>query len=270
MQVPATLAQDEYLSGPDHKQLPDKDGKFVTNFQEHPQSFMLTDSLRPRLFELHPDGQFCVGSDNGIYWRVTQPPLVGCKAPDWFLVEGVPPMLDGEIRRSYVLYHEGVRPLIVIEYVSGDGSEEHDTTPFTGKFWVYEQGIVAPYYAIFDANAPSLEVYVLTVGRYQQLTANAQGRFPIPQLRVELGIWEGTFWGLNHAWLRFWDAESGELLPLSDERTAAFAERAVEAEGLLDDTRQLLNEAEGRAATAEERARKLLEKLRALGIDPDA
>ncbi|HAJ58808.1 MAG TPA: hypothetical protein DCP31_05720 [Cyanobacteria bacterium UBA8543] len=30
---------------PDHTQLPDSDGTFVKNFQEHPQSILLTDSL---------------------------------------------------------------------------------------------------------------------------------------------------------------------------------------------------------------------------------
>ena len=30
------------ISLPDHKQLPDSDGTFVKNFQEHPQSIVLT------------------------------------------------------------------------------------------------------------------------------------------------------------------------------------------------------------------------------------
>ncbi|NER04218.1 MAG: Uma2 family endonuclease, partial [Okeania sp. SIO3C4] len=29
----------------DHTQLPDEDGTFVKNFQEHPQSILLTDSI---------------------------------------------------------------------------------------------------------------------------------------------------------------------------------------------------------------------------------
>lgn len=34
---------------PDHTQLPDSDGTFVKNFQEHPQSILLTDSIEPHL-----------------------------------------------------------------------------------------------------------------------------------------------------------------------------------------------------------------------------
>jgi Uma2 family endonuclease len=235
--------------GPDHKQLPDEDGTFVHNFQEHPQSTLLTGCLLPRLHELRPDGQFCIGCDSGIFWRTTQPPLEGCKAPDWFLVLGVPPLLDGEFRRSYVLWREGVRPLLVIEYVSGDGNEEHDATPFTGKFWVYEQGIAAPFYVIFDAARASVEVYRLGGGRYHRLPANPAGRFPVDSLGVELGLWEGEYQQMPTRWLRAWDAATGRLLPTEEERAEA---------------------AEERAEAAEERAAKLAEKLRALGVDPEA
>lgn len=34
---------------PDHTQLPESDGTFVKNFQEHPQSIILTDSITPVL-----------------------------------------------------------------------------------------------------------------------------------------------------------------------------------------------------------------------------
>ncbi|MBD2575705.1 Uma2 family endonuclease, partial [Arthrospira platensis FACHB-971] len=44
-----TIAQSSELgitSLPDHTQLPDSDGTFVKNFQEHPQSILLTDSIQ--------------------------------------------------------------------------------------------------------------------------------------------------------------------------------------------------------------------------------
>src|SRR5262245_14123393 len=108
MQPPTPLAPEQAL--PDHTQLPETDGSIVTNFQEHPESTLLTGSLEPRLHEIHPDGQYCIGCDSGIYWKVTQPPLDGCKAPDWFYVPNVPPMLEGKPRRSYVLWQEIIRP----------------------------------------------------------------------------------------------------------------------------------------------------------------
>lgn len=62
---------------PDHTQLPDSDGTFVKNFQEHPQSLVLTDSLQPVLEQLHPDQHYAIGQDCGIYWRITDPPERG-------------------------------------------------------------------------------------------------------------------------------------------------------------------------------------------------
>jgi hypothetical protein len=46
---------------PDRMQLPESDGTFVKNFQEHPQSILLTDSIQPILQQRHPDGQYCIG-----------------------------------------------------------------------------------------------------------------------------------------------------------------------------------------------------------------
>ena len=171
------------------------------------------------LQELYPNGQYCIGCDSGIYWRWTYPVLDGCKAPDWFLVPNVPPMLDGTYRRSYVLWQEAVKPLMVVEFVSGDGSEERDTEPYKGKFWVYEQAICASFYAIYEVEKASVEVYRLHLQQYQPVAANAAGRFPIEPLGIELGIWEGTYRGLTLPWLRVWDAATGELMPLADERT---------------------------------------------------
>lgn len=144
---------------PDHTQLPESDGSIVQNFQEHPQSILLTESIWSVLQQTHPDGQYCIGQDSGIYWRITDPPLNGCKAPDWFYVPNVPPMLNGQIRRSYVMWQELIAPLIVLEFVSGDGTEERDTTPMSGKFWVYEQAIRVPFYGIYEVERSRVEVY---------------------------------------------------------------------------------------------------------------
>lgn len=235
MQPPTVMADPSTIALPDHTQLPDEDGTFAPSFQEHPQSELLTGSLGPRLRELHPDGQFCIGQDCGIYWRYTAPPLDGCKAPDWFYVPGVPPMLGGRFRRSYVLWQEAVRPLVLIEYASGDGSEERDATPYRGKFWVYEQALAAPYYAIYEVEKASVEVFRLNVGRYQPVAANAAGRFPVAPLGVELGIWRGSFRGMDLPWLRVWDAATGQMLPTLEER-------AESAESLLDDARRRLDD----------------------------
>ncbi|MEB3232335.1 MAG: Uma2 family endonuclease [Leptolyngbyaceae bacterium] len=232
---------------PDHTQLPCEDGTFVKNFQEHPQSVLLTDSIRPVLDALHPDGQYAIGQDSGIYWRLTDPPQRGAEAPDWFYVPNVPPLLNGKGRRSYVMWQEIVAPLIVIEFVSGNGAEERDaTSPFStedakaGKFWVYEQAIRVPFYAIYEVEQASVEVYTLVANRYQQCRPNERGHFAIAPLGVELGIWDGEYFNQRLPWLRWWD-QAGNLLLHGDERTEQ----------------------------EKQRAERLANKLRELGVDPD-
>ncbi|MBP0016047.1 MAG: Uma2 family endonuclease [Cyanobacteria bacterium SBLK] len=216
---------------PDHTQLPAEDGTFVNNFQEHPQSILLTDSLGSVLQRLHPDGQYAIGQDSGIYWRETDPPERGAEAPDWFYVPNVPPLFDGQIRRSYVIWREHIAPLIALEFASGDGSEERDRTPLSrspsgktikpGKFWVYEQIIRIPYYGIYVIGENRLEVYRLMDGIYRQLAPNDRGHYPIGRMEVALGLWEGSYQNQLQVWLRWWDLE-GNLLPTGTER----AERA--------------------------------------------
>jgi Uma2 family endonuclease len=248
---------------PTHLDLPETDGKPVENAFEHPQSALLSDVLLPVLNRLHPNDNYFVGADTGIYWRHTKPdPLTGCKSPDWYYVPNVPRTLDGILRRSYVLWVEGVRPLIVIEYVSGTGADERDETPFTGKFWVYERGICAINYALWDQPQNRLEVYELVRGRYQLRTPDAHGRFWIPEMEVSLGLWDGTYQGYTVTWVRAWD-RSGQLLPTAEERGDEALRRA-------DNEHKRAEAEKQRAETEKQRAEKLAARLRELGIDPDS
>lgn len=240
---------------PDHTQLPESDGTFVKNFQEHPQSVLLTTSIEPVLQQLHPDNQYAIGQDSGIYWRLTDPPERGAEAPDWFYVPNVPPSINGQFRRSYVLWHEYVAPLIAIEFVSGDGKEERDRTSVSeisgerkpGKFWVYEQAIRIPFYGIYEVRKASVEVYALINGRYQRMSANEQNRYPIETMGVELGIWQGQYGNMDLPWLRWWDSQGNLLL--------TGAERAEQERQRAEQERQ--------------RAERLADRLRQMGINPD-
>lgn len=246
---------------PDHTQLPDEDPTAVHNDHEHPQSNLLTECLRPRLAELYPDGQFWVGADVGIYFTFTNPPLDGCRVPDWVHVPGVPPMLDGAYRRSYVLWNELVRPAAVIEYVSTDGREERDRTPHTGKFWIYERVIGAGYYVIFDPSRRTLEVFAQNGDGYHEVSPNEAGRFLVKSLTVELGIWDGTYRGLTTSWLRAWDPLTGVMVPHAEERASADRaraeaadRRAESAEMGLDESRSILTD---QATELDARARRI-------------
>ncbi|MCW6038987.1 Uma2 family endonuclease [Spirulina subsalsa FACHB-351] len=266
---------------PDHTQLPDSDGTFVKNFQEHPQSILLTDSIKPTLEQLHPDGQYAIGQDCGIYWRLTDPPEKGAECPDWFYVPNVPPSLEGRVRRSYVLWQEFISPLIAIEFVSGDGSEERDRTPLSqigqdrqkpGKFWVYEQIIRPAFYAIYEVERASVEVYHVIENHYELVQANERGHYPIEPMGVELGIWQGRYGNLELPWLRWWDRE-GNLLLTGEER-AARAELELQQERQRAEAERQRAELElqqerQRAEAERQRAERLAELLRAQGINPE-
>jgi hypothetical protein len=116
-----------------------------------------------------------------------------------------------------MLWKEYVAPLIVLEFVSGNGQEERDKTPLTGKFWVYEQAIRVPYYGIYEVAKASVEVYRLVGDAYELLPANEREHYPIASLGVELGIWQGQYQNVTLPWLRWWDLQ-GNLLLTGDER----------------------------------------------------
>jgi Uma2 family endonuclease len=263
-----TIAHSHSLTLPDHTQLPESDGTFVKNFQEHPQSLLLTSSIRPVLDQLHPDGQYAIGQDCGIYWRLIDPPERGAEAPDWFYVPNVPPLLNGVGRRSYVLWQEFVAPLIAIEFVSGDGSEERDATPPSapegskaGKFWVYEQAIRIPFYAIYDVWKAALDVYELVANHYQPIAPNQRGHYPIAPMGVELGIWQGKEGNQTLPWLRWWDS-AGHLLLTGEERAEQEKQRAEQEKQRAEQEKQ-------RAEQEKQRADRLAARLQEMGINPE-
>ncbi len=62
----------------------------------------------------------------------------------------------------------------------------------------------------------------------------------MPEIGLSLGLWQGSFRGIERLWLR-WFTLSGELILNSDEE----------------------------AVTAQQRAERLAARLRELGIDPE-
>jgi Uma2 family endonuclease len=226
---------------PDHTQLPSNDGVPVRNSLEPWQSALLSETLEPVLRQKHPAGDYFIGQDCGIYWEKTEPPASGCKAPDWYLVPGVPRLLNGQLRRSYVLWQELALPLVLLEYASDGGAEERDNTPRRGKFWLYEKKIHPAFYGIFLPDEARIEMYHDVEHHFERMAANQNGRFPIPDLGVELGIWHGSYGDYKIPWMRWW-GESDNLLPTGEEL----------------------------AAQEKQKAERLAAKLRALGVDPEA
>jgi len=266
----------EVFDLPTEDDLPFEDGR-LRNFNETPQTELLTGAARPVLDAIHPDGRYLVGADSAIYYRVVKPfEKSKCVAPDWFYVPGVTQVNPaGRKRKSYLLW-ENRPPLIAIEYASNGGAEERDPTPDEGKFWAYESQIRPAYYAIFVPTVAQLEVYELVRDQFVPMRPNEAGRYPIVPMRMELGIWEGTIERTEDVWLRWWSME-GELLPSHSDR-AEHQQRRAELEQQRADEQQRFageqqrraDEQQARADAAVADAERMRAMLRALGRDPDA
>jgi hypothetical protein len=181
------------------------------------------------------------------------------------------------MRLSYVMWQERVAPLIVVELLS-PGTKDEDLgqreqiegeTP--AKWTVYERILKVPYYVVFDRATNELWQFELRRGRYRPARLK-QGRLWVAEARVGLGLWDGSFDEVERSWLRWFD-EKGDPIPNRGED----AERRVltERKAREEAERRALAEREARARErkarreAEGRARRLAERLRALGEDPD-
>src|SRR5207237_4889465 len=125
---------------------------------------------------------------------------------------------------------------------------------YEDNFQKYERELKVPYYLVFYPEDQELTLYRHNKRKYVTVKPNAHGRYPIPELDLELGLLDG--------WVRFW--YQGELLPLP-----------ADLQRDLDLTRRQLVHAQEQARQAEAQAEQerrqkdlLLAQLRELGIKP--
>ncbi len=199
--------------------------------------------------------QIFTASDLNLYYDVRH--QLWYKRPDWFGVVGVPRLYQGkDMRLSYVMWQEGVSPFVVVELLS-PGTEDEDlgraSTPMPvmsdrppSKWQVYEQVLRVPYYVVFDRYTDKLQVFHLSSGHYEAMKL-LDNRLWIPELSIGLGVWQGTYQGIERLWLRWFDD--------SDEWIATVDEQVVVAEEALEQERR--------------RSERLAQRLRDLGVDPD-
>ena len=97
---------------------------------------------------------------------------------------------------------------------------------------MYEQSLQIPYYIVYDRYQNQLRVFQLTATRYQAVEV-AEQKFWLTELELGLGVWSGSYQQTEGLWLRWYDATGNWI------------------------------------ATPEERAERLAERLRSLGVNPD-
>ncbi|MFM7371254.1 MAG: Uma2 family endonuclease, partial [Sphaerospermopsis kisseleviana] len=124
------------------------------------------------------------------------------------------------------------------------------------KWFFYERILKVPNYIIFEPDRGDLEVYRLDKNseQYQIETSDQNQLYWIEEIKLYLGIWEGTRENLTTKWLRFWD-EQGNLLLWSSE--------------LVEQKRQEIEVEKQCAEQEKQRADKLAAQLRAAGIEPE-
>jgi len=240
------------------------------------QATLLDETFRPPKVSL--DEVFSA-MDLNLYYDVRHTSWY--KRPDWFGVIGVPRLYEGrESRLSYVVWQEGVAPLVVVELLLpgtekedlGQTSREADEPPV--KWEVYERILRVPYYAVFSRERTELRIFQLTGLHYAEVTGHG-GRFWLAEAELGLGLWQGRYHRQERLWLRWFDAQ-GNWIPTAEERAeqerkeseaaclreAQLRQRAEQAEQVAAHERQ-------RAEQERQRAERLAELLRQLGQDPD-
>ncbi|MBW4553643.1 MAG: Uma2 family endonuclease [Aphanocapsa sp. GSE-SYN-MK-11-07L] len=197
-----------------------------------------------------------VAADMNLYFDVHHPQWY--KRPDWFAVVGVSRLYEQrDLRLSYVIWQEGVSPFIVVELLSPSTEKEdlgqtlREVNQLPTKWEVYQNILRVPYYVLFDHNRDRLRAFALRGAQYQEVDLEAD-RLWLPELKLGLGLWQGSFQDIERLWLRWYDP-IGQWLPTSLESAEQQRERAEQEKQRADREHQ--------------RADRLAERLRQSGIE---
>lgn len=220
---------------PDISHLVTEDDTPVDNFQSAKQQRLL---VEPLYTSWSPGVPFIADSNIGLFYSLKQDPLV----PDAFVSLNLQMPTDWSQKqnRSYFVWELGKVPEVCIEIVSNRKGNE-----LSSKKDNYARIGIA-YYVVFDPlqqlqredelNGKLLKVWTLTAGQYVEMPEP----FWLETVGLGLTVWEGEFEEQASTWLR-WCDRNGQVIPTG---------------------------AEGREMERQ-RAERLAERLRAMGVNPD-
>jgi len=234
------------------------------------QSQLLRETFQPPNYS---SNEVFVATDLNLYFDVNHPNWY--KRPDWFASVGVPNLYeDKDLRLSYVVWQEGVTPLVIIELLSPStenedlgkttkikkssrkGKEEEEIPP---KWEAYESILKVPYYFTYDHLTKKILAFQLSSDGYISFLPNSQGFYYLPDVELYLGLWTGYYEKASTIWLRWYD-QHFNLIPTPLERAQAEKERErIEKEALAE-----------KLVSANREKEALFAKLKALGIDPSS
>lgn len=175
---------------------------------------------------------FFAGANMSIYYSIRQLKSEDVRGPDFFVVLNT----ERKERKSWVVWDEdGKYPNFILEILS-DSTAKNDRGL---KKQLYQDVFRTPDYFWFDPYSLEFAGFKLNYRSYEQIVPNEQGWLWSDELQLYLGVVDEK--------LRFFTRE-GELVPTPEEAEAKERQRAD---------------------AAEEKAERLLRKLRELGVDPD-
>jgi Uma2 family endonuclease len=175
---------------------------------------------------------FYVTGNLTIYYNADQLKSRDFRGPDFFVVLGT----ERKDRKSWVVWGEGGKyPNLIVEVLSSATANVDKGL----KKELYQDIFRTPEYFWIDPETFEIEAFRLAGSVYQPILPNSEGLFWSQELELFLGVHQGK--------LRFFDSD-GLLIP-----TAAEAE--IQAQELVEQERQ--------------RAERLANKLRELGVDPE-
>jgi Uma2 family endonuclease len=175
-----------------------------------------------------------------VQYPLGRPPKPQQIVPDNMVIRWPEPIVaDG----SYDVPLQPTGPFWVFEYVS----KHNKRKDYEKSFQKYERYLKVPYYLIFYPDNDELTLFQHSGRKYRTVPANEHGRYPVPELEMEVGLLNG--------WVRFW--YQGELLPLP----ADLQHDLDEARRELRKERQRANREKQRAEQEKQRAEQ--EKQRA-------
>ena len=229
--------------------------------------------LQPELLRLtfrppnYSSEEIFTGSDLNLYYDSRH--LQWYKRPDWFGVLGVSRLYqERELRLSYVVWQESVNPFVVVELLS-PGTEQEDLgktlreikQPPT-KWQVYERILRVPYYFVFNRYTDELLAFGLVTNSYEPLTLTEQ-KIWLPEAQLGLGLWQGSYQGINRLWLRWYDHEQKWILTPTEREK----QRAEQEKQRAEQEKQRAEQEKQRADSAELELANLKRLLHDRGIE---
>jgi Uma2 family endonuclease len=155
----------------------------------------------------------------------------GQVVPDNFVVIHDKPI---KAKGSFNTPLQPVKPLLVMEYVS----KYNKRKDYEDNFEHHEKHLKVPYYLLFYPDGEEMTLFRLGEKKYVTVRPNANKRYAIPELELEVALLDG--------WVRYWFR--GELVPLP----ADLLKERNDARKQLDAERQARQAAEAELAKLRE------------------